>query len=465
MRAAFLLAVLLFAQLPRLAAANPVGADPGLVEQGRYLAAAGDCAGCHGKSLKGGDPVPTPIGAVYASNITPDPATGIGSWTLEQFADALRKGIAPRGHLYPAMPYTAYTGLSDAEVRALYSYVMLGVDAVSNRPTDTDLPFPFFRAAMVPWDAMFLTQGQPTGAVSVSGEQLMRGRWLVETLGHCSACHSPRGALMQEISDRHLGGAMVGGWWAPDITPDATGIGGWSDEKLTTFLRTGHTDVAVAAGDMGTVVARSLSLLTPGDVNAVVAYLRAVPVFASSQPVRSSTAVATPTAVAAIEPVADPSDWQAQLDHSTRRGDLLYESACASCHGVDGEGSAGLVHPSLHLISSASSASAATLVQVIAHGVDRRVGGRHTFMPPFRSDLNDAQIASLANFVRTRFGGVTSDLSGEQVTAILDGRTNTPWLIQNAKPLAIAAILMFTIVLMLAVWKALRVFTGRHIGT
>ena len=319
MRGSGRLALLLLAQLAVAAAAQAADPDPALVDQGRYLAAAGDCAGCHGPTLAGGDPVPTPIGAVHASNITPDRATGIGSWTLAQFSDALREGRAPEGHLYPAMPYTAYTGLSDAEVRALYAYVMLAVGPVSKTPPADDLPFPFYRIAMLPWNWLFLTQGQPTGAVPVSGAQRERGRVLVETLGHCSACHSPRGTFMQERSDRHLAGAMVGGWWAPNITPDATGIGAWSDAKLATFLRTGHSDVAVAAGDMGTVVSRSLSKLNDSDIDAVMAYLRAVPKVTSPQPATSGIATDAPIAVAAIEPVAAADDWQAPLDHATRK--------------------------------------------------------------------------------------------------------------------------------------------------
>lgn len=461
MRSVIFLVALALAELAMTAEAQPSGADPALVAQGRYLAAAGDCAGCHGATLKGGDPVATPIGAIHASNITPDRATGIGSWSLEQFSDALRKGRAPEGHLYPAMPYTAYTGLSDVEVRALYAYVMLGVPPVSNKPPSNDLPFPFVRAAMAPWDWLFLTPGTPTAAASVSGEQRLRGRLLVEALGHCSACHTPRGSLMQELADRHLAGAMVGGWWAPNITPDATGIGGWSDEKLATFLRTGHTDRAVAAGEMGTVVSRSLSKLTPGDIEAVVAYLRTVPRVASPPLARPDAATAAPVAVAAIEEATELSDWQAQLGHGTRQGNVLYQSACASCHGVDGQGSVGLVHPSLHLIDSARTANASTLVQVIAHGVDRTVGSRHTFMPPFRDSLDDGQIAALANYVRTEFGGVGSELSEPNVAMILDGAGSTSWLVRDAKPLAIAAVIVSGLVLLLVVWAGWRAVASR----
>lgn len=460
MKSAMLAVALALAQLALCADAQPAGADPSLVEQGRYLAAAGDCAGCHGVSLKGGDPVPTPIGAIHASNITPDRATGIGSWSLGQFSDALRRGRAPEGHLYPAMPYTAYTGLSDIEVQSLYSYVMLGVKPVSNRSPGNDLPFPFIRAAMAPWDLLFLNGGEPTGAAAVTGEQRLRGRLLVETLGHCSACHSPRGSLMQERADRHLAGAMVGGWWAPNITPDATGIGSWSDEKLVAFLRTGHADLGVAAGEMGTVVTRSLSKLIPGDIDAIVAYLRVVPKVASPVVARSDAA-ALPLEVAAIEEPTELSDWQDQVGHSTLHGNVLYQSACASCHGVDGNGSARLVYPSLHLIKSVNTADASTLVQVIAHGVDRTVDGRHTFMPPFRDDLNDGQIASLANFVRTNFGGVESDLSEPDVAGTLAGKTSTPWLIRSAKPLAIAAIIVLALGLLLIVWMGARALARR----
>jgi len=461
MRSLICIVALTLAQLTAPARAQPAGADRALVEQGRYLAAAGDCAACHGSTFKGGDAVPTPIGAFYASNITPDQANGIGAWSLQQFSDSLRKGRAPSGHLYPAMPYTAYTGLGDAEVQALYSYLMLGVKAVPSKPPPTDLSFPFVRAAMIPWNWLFLREGQPTGAVPVDGAQRLRGSQLIETLGHCSACHTPRGSLMQELADKHLAGAAVGGWWAPNITPDPTGIGGWSDEKLATFLRTGHTDVAVAAGDMGTVVSRSLSQLTPGDIDAAVAYLRALPMVATQQLARSDTTKASMLDVAAIERVADPSDWQAQLDHSTRQGSLLYQSACASCHGIDGRGSAGLVFPSLHLINSVSAANASTLVQVISHGVDRSVGSRHALMPSFRTSLDDAQIASIANHVREEFGGVKSDLSETDVAGILKGGPTNSWLIKNAKPLAVAVIVAVTLIVMLIAWIGWRAISRR----
>lgn len=461
-------AALLLMQLAPLtvgAAATDGDADPARVDRGRYLATAGDCAGCHGESLAGGEPVQSPIGPIYASNVTPDARTGIGDWTLAQFSDALRAGRSPDGHLYPAMPYTSYTGLGDDDIRAIYSWIMLEVEPVSYRPLETEVPFPFVRPAMAAWNALFLDEGRATGAIDVDGERERRGRLLVESLGHCTACHTPRGQLMQPDGDRHLGGAMIGGWWAPDITSRADGIGGWSDERLASFLMTGHTDVAVAAGEMGTVVSRSLSKLTKDDIDAVVAYLRAVPPVASDAPRDAPSADAgAAVRVAAIEPMG-PKGGPAMLDHDTVQGDRLYQSACASCHGVDGAGSTGLTRPSLHRVEGVAAAQGATLVQVIAHGVDRAVGDDHALMPPFRNDLDDAQIASLANYVRSDLGGIESDLDAQRVVAILTGEVDTPWLIRNAHWLAIAGIVAAALALPgigRAIWWARERRRPRH---
>ncbi len=461
MRAPFLLACALLVAQPGHGAAA-AEADPGLVDQGRYLAKAGDCDSCHGRSFAGGDPVPSPIGNIYASNITPDKETGIGAWTLDQFSNVLRKGQAPDGHLFPAMPYPSYTGLSTSQIQALYSYLMLGVAPVSNRPPPTTLPFPFYRPMMGIWNAFFLDVGNPTGAVKVAGEEQERGRLLVETLGHCTACHTPRGQLMQQDSERHLAGAMVGGWWAPNITPDSSGIGGWSNERLSTFLMTGHTDVAIAAGDMGKVVSHSLSKLSKEDIHAISAYLGAVPAVASDELKRTASAGTLSIRRGLVE-TAGPSDWQAMLAHDTMDGGVLYQSACASCHGDDGKGSGDLKHPSLVRIASVRGPQGATLVQVIAHGVDRQVGDRHTLMPSFRTSMDDGQIASLANYVRTQFGGIEGGVTASQVSTILDGQIATPWLILNARWLAIVAIVVASLVVLAVAWAGIRALGHRRV--
>lgn len=459
MRATFLFTcALLLAQFGHDAMAQSTQADSSLVDQGRYLAVAGDCASCHGGAFAGGDPVPSPIGSIYARNITPDMETGIGRWTLAQFSDVVRKGQAPDGHLYPAMPYTSYTGLSTNQIRALYSYFMLGVAPVKNKPPTTNLPFPFYRPMMGIWNALFLDEGNPTGAIKVTGEEKERGRLLVETLGHCTACHTPRGELMQQSSKRHLAGAMVGGWWAPNITPDRSGIGAWSDDQLSTFLMTGHTDIAVAAGDMGKVVSHSLSKLSKEDIGAVSSYLRAVPAVDSDEPKRTVRTDSLAIKVSVIE-AADAVDWQTMLGHNSTQGDILYQSACASCHGVDGKGSADLKHPSLLRMTSIRGPASATLVQVIAHGVDRRVGDKHTLMPSFRASMDDGQIASLANYVRANFGGVEGSVNASEVATILDGQVDTPWLIQNTRWLAILAI---AVAILVITWVSIRTLGRRR---
>lgn len=436
--------------------ARAAEADPGLVEQGRYLAKAGDCESCHGASFAGGDPVPSPIGNIYATNITSDKKTGIGSWTLDQFSNVLRRGKGPDGYLFPAMPYPSYTGLSASQIQALYSYFMLGVAPVSNQPPKTRLPFPFYRPLMAGWNAFFLDQGHATGSVQVTGHAQERGRVLVETLGHCTACHTPRGELMQQDPKRHLAGAMTAGWWAPNITPDSSGIGGWSDAQFATFLVTGHTDVALAAGEMAKVVSNGLSKLTKEDIGAIASYLRAVPAVASDAPKKTASSGALATQVGLIE-ASGPTDWQTMLGHGGTQADVLYQSACASCHGVDGKGSTDLKNPSLQRIASVRGPKGATLVQVIAHGVDRQVGDEHTLMPAFRASLDDAQIASLANYVRTTFGGVEGSVNASRVESILSGQVDTPWLIQNARWLAMLAIVIVTLFLMGAVWAGIRV--------
>lgn len=457
----------------------PEGADPTLLEEGRFLATAGDCAGCHGLDLAGGDPVASPMGPIYASNITPDDATGIGVWTQEQFRAVLREGKAPDRHIFPAMPYTAYTGMTDAQIDALYAYLMMDVAPVAKVAPETDLPFPFVRPAMIAWNALFLDEGQAIGAVPVTGTELERGRMLVETLGHCSACHTPRGQLMQPIAARHLGGAMLDGWWAPNITTGPGGIGDWSEDRLAAFLMTGHTDVAVAAGEMSKVVSRSLSHLPRDDIYAMIAYLAAVPPVASQAPDGAppeAAGVTPPLTVAQAEggiaaeavgsqPWAGATDdgtWSEMLGHGTSDGATLYQSACASCHGIDGQGSAGLEHPSLRLVGGVAAPQAATLVQVIANGVDRSVGDTHVLMPAFRDSLDDTQIAALATYVRARFGGIEDAMDAGRVSAILAGGIDTPWLIANAHWLAIAGLAIAALVFLACIAWAVRAIGRRR---
>jgi mono/diheme cytochrome c family protein len=421
--------------------------DAAQIERGKYVATAGDCAACHGTNFAGGTAVTSPIGKIFASNITFDAATGIGGWTEAQFADALRRGRSPgKGWLFPAMPYTSYTGLSDADVSALYAYLK-SVKPVDNKVPATDLGFPFIRPAMMGWNILNLSPGVPVGAAKVSDEAEQRGLYLVETLGHCSTCHTPRGALMGEQNNLHLSGALVGGWYAPNITPDSSGIGGWSDEQLAQFLKTGHNAMAVAGGDMGLAVERSLSRLPDGDIADIIAYLQKVP-----------TVATTPLAAAAAAPQISPdvvedsvSGWQALAARDTTNGATLFNGACASCHGVSGTGGAG---PDLTVNTGVRTIEANNLVQVIAQGNDRKAGGAHYFMPGFSDQMSPVQIASLATYVRKTVAQTSFEpVTAQQVQSMLAGEVPAGWLIRNAVLLAwsglalVAPVLLFVLFL------------------
>lgn len=422
--------------------------DAATVERGKYIATAADCAGCHGENLAGGAPIASPLGPIYASNITPDTPTGIGGWSEAQLRDALRKGRAPgKGWLYPAMPYTSYTGMTDNDVSALYAYLQ-SVPAVSHQVRATDLGFPFIRPAMLVWNLLYLKEGHAAGEIPAQGESAERGRYLVEALGHCSACHTPRGMLMAELPDQHLGGAFVGGWHAPNITNDASGLGRWSDQDLTTFLQKGHNSVAVAGGDMGLAVSRSLSHLGDSEIADIIAYLRQVPAVASA------ALPAAPSTPAHVDPdkVEGPiTGWRNLANNDTLDGAVLYQSACASCHGLDGAGGAG---PELGRLRDLRSAHLNNLVQVIAGGINLKIDDRHILMPGFSDQMNNEQIAAVARYVRSTFGQVPGSGPDEQEVAnILSDKTPVSWIINSAAALAWTGIGVFVLLVAWIVWR------------
>ncbi|WP_206243499.1 cytochrome c [Novosphingobium terrae] len=428
-----------------LEAAPTSDADSSLVAQGRYLATAGDCAACHndpktGNPFAGGYGVESPLGTIYGSNITPSRSAGIGAWSLAQFSDAVRKGQAPGGHyLYPAMPYTAFAGLSDADVKALYSYFMLGVAPVDHTPPETRLAFPFsVRASMIGWNLLY-SRSQPARATPVSG--VARGRYLVETLGHCSTCHTPRDSLMGEKSDRFLTGGKVGSWTAPNITsdPDA-GIGRWSQADLVRYLKTGALHgKAIAGGEMGTAVQNSFSKLTDGDLQDIAAYVRSVPGARDKfEGERSGWRDSAPLRADQLEHPMDRKDVKSFIDVDRVSGAALYESACASCHGHNGRGSVDHVLPPLVGSSAVGSADPSNLVMTITQGIDRTVDGQRTLMPAFGPQhtefgpqFNAAQVAKVADYVATAFGNPNHHVTPDDVERIYHAKNEKGWLIAS----------------------------------
>jgi D-sorbitol dehydrogenase (acceptor) len=388
--------------------------DPALIAKGEAVARAGDCAACHraeqpgGKPFAGGYAIGSPMGAIIAPNITPSKTAGIGDWTFADFDRAMRKGVTRDGtHLYPAMPFTEYQGMSDADMKALYAYFQHGVAPVDVKAPETHLPFPFnIRQSMIAWDALFLGKTAYTPKPGLTAEQA-RGQYLVETLGHCGTCHTPRGMTMASDTSQALAGGDIGGWHAPNITSDpVSGIGGWSQAELVTYLKNGHVPgKGVAAGGMGEAVENSLSGMDDADLGAIASYLKV------STPVRDageSKPSYSYTQPKPIKPSAyEPGDnhVQAQLaDGTSTDGAVLYNGACAACHGVNGKGTSDDFYAPLVGSSTTGAANPANLIMTILNGVDRHGADGRSFMPAFAPQLNDAQVAAIANHVLSRFG-------------------------------------------------------------
>lgn len=399
-----------------------------LIKQGEYVARAADCGACHrtveqgGALFSGGYAIDSPMGRIISSNITPSKTHGIGDYTEQQLADALRKGINAKGqHLYPAMPYTAYQGMSDADIHALYVYLQQGVKPVDKAVPATELAFPFnVRALMFGWNLLFLDASSATWPADAD-EPLKRGQYLVDTLGHCGACHTPRNAFMAEDSSRYLAGAALGGWVAPNITSDqASGIGSWSNDELAGFLKNGHvTNKAQAAGGMAEAVENSLRFLSDGDLHAMASYLKTVPAIASAHPVLSAPRTVVPVDMTTLE--VGQGDQASLANASETDGARLYNAACASCHGRDGQGTADAFYPSLSQNTALTGGQPNNLVMAIIEGISRKGADLEVNMPALGGDLNDQQIAAIANYSLQRFGNPALNVSEQEVAQLRRG--------------------------------------------
>ena len=383
-----------------------------LLQRGEYLAVAADCAACHtdteSQPMAGGKAISSPLGDIIASNITPSQQYGIGNYSLQQFSDVLRKGINAKGkNLYPAMPYTSYHNLSDQDIAALYQYFLQGVRPVDRPVPATKLPFPFdIRMSMKLWNALFLSDTPFKDNPNLSA-QVNRGNYLVSALAHCDTCHTPRNALMAERSSQALSGASLGQWYAPNITSDkASGIGGWSDEQLFQYLKTGHaTGKAQAAGPMAEAVSHSFQYLSDNDLHAIVASLKQV---APVQTAANATATARKPVddEARIRGLAVSSGAPMPAENTAA---ILYSGNCAACHTPSGEGSYNQYYPSLLHNTAVSSVNPTNLIATILFGVHRTVGNNTVTMPAFGpagypNTLSFQQVAAITNYVRHTYG-------------------------------------------------------------
>lgn len=407
--------------LPLLASMAAYAADSStLIQRGEYLARAADCIACHTANPKqpyaGGVGFPTPVGIIYSSNISPDRQHGIGALTEAEFISAVREGVAKDGkRLYPAMPYTSYTQMSDDDVKAIRAYLMT-VKPMASAPPANTLPFPFNqRWTMRFWNWINFSSGRFKADPSKSVEW-NRGAYLAGPLAHCQECHTPRNMTMG-LSSKLLAGAQLGEWSAYNITADkVSGVGGWTDAELTAYLRDGAAHgKANAAGPMAEVVENSTRFLTPDDLKALVSYLRTVPErgdgsskprYAWGTPVASVVNLrGKPGALSSNGKVAD--------------GKELYNGNCASCHGWSGNGIGGAsdqsAYPSLLHNTAVGAAGADNLTMVVLHGVSRETNHGHVMMPGFANQLNDQEVAALVNFVSTQFGNPAATVKPEQV--------------------------------------------------
>jgi mono/diheme cytochrome c family protein len=387
-------------------------AETDLVKQGEYLARAGDCVACHtakgGKPFAGGLPMETPIGTLYSTNITPD-KTGLGDYSFEDFDQAVRHGVAKNGStLYPAMPYPSYARVSESDMQALYAYFMKGVEPVAQANKDSDIPWPLsMRWPLAGWRWMFAPKVEDYQAQAGADPVISRGAYLVEGLGHCGACHTPRALTMQEkslsASDGSAflsGSAPLEGWIAKSLRGDhKDGLGSWSEDQLVQFLKTGRSDRSAVFGGMSDVVVHSMQYMSQDDLTAIARYLKSLP---------------------AVDPKDQPHQYDKQVADALWKGDdskpgaSVYIDNCAACHRTDGHGYT-RVFPALAGNPVLQTADATSLINIVLNG--GTLPATHTApstftMPAFAWRLSDQEVADVVSFVRGSWGN-----KGEPVKA------------------------------------------------
>ena len=366
------------------------------IENGRQLAALGNCAQCHTQDertpLAGGLAMDTPFGTVYSTNITPDVQTGIGAWSFSAFQRAMREGIARDGHrLYPAFPYTAYTRMTDEDLTALYAWLM-SQPPVRAEASSTQLKFPFsLRPLLAGWNALYLDAGPRQTTETTRSELWQRGEYLVNGVGHCGACHTPRNALGAEQGGAaFLGGAMVKGWEAPSLTARQPGPVPWTEQAFYDYLRRGHSPQHGAVGGPMAEVVRKLQDVPEADVRAMAHYLGSFGSGATPAQAEQAAATAGAQGAQAAPTLLGPAQ-------------RLFEQACAACHH-DGQGPRLLgVNVPLALNGNLHSDRPDNLLRTIIEGVQEPATQDIGFMPAFSQAFDDRQLIELAGYMRARF--------------------------------------------------------------
>ncbi|MEN5111881.1 cytochrome c [Pseudomonas sp. TWI672] len=387
--------------------------DPALVSRGEYVARLSDCVACHslpdGKPFAGGLEMATPLGAIHATNVTPDPATGIGHYSLADFDRAVRHGVAPGGRrLYPAMPYPSYAKLSDDDVRALYAFFMKGVQPAQQANIPSDIPWPLnMRWPIALWNGVFAAD-EPYAAKPAQDAVWNRGAYIVQGPGHCGSCHTPRGLAFNEKAldeggKPFLAGALLDGWYAPSLRNDHnTGLGRWSEAQIVQFLKHGRNQHAVVYGSMTEAFNNSTQFMSDDDLTAIARYLKSLP----------------------GDPQRDGAPWQYQAVSAGERlnspGAHTYVTRCATCHGLDGKGQAEWMPP-LAGATSALAKENASAINITLNGSQRIVaaGLPDAYrMPAFREQLSDQEIAQVLSFVRSTWGNHGGAVDAQAVSKL-----------------------------------------------
>jgi len=396
-------------------AANPTGvtaslAKASLVERGAYLTRAADCMACHtrpgGKDFAGGLGFKLPFGTLYATNITPDKETGIGNYSDADFLNAVHRGIRRDGaRLYPAMPYVSYTYMTDDDALAIKAYLFSLPPVHEPTPANT-LAFPFDqRWGMIFWSALFNPDTRFMPDASKSAEW-NRGAYLAEALAHCGECHTPRNLAFALDNRKKFAGALTAGWRAFNIASDkATGVGGWSEADLASYLASGHANGhGTASGPMGEAVDRSFSQMTPEDIQSVVAYLRTV------SPIASPDLPANPAAPA-------PASHKDGGGKDNARGKMVFEGGCVSCHGWTGESPVSAM-ATLTGATAVNDPSGTNVAQIVLWGTTRLTPDGALSMPAFGHAYSNDEIAAVANYVTARFGAKGASLTASDVARL-----------------------------------------------
>lgn len=371
------------------------------IAKGEYIARLGGCASCHtltdNKPLAGGYELHTPFGLIDAPNITPDVATGIGSWNFDDFWQAMHYGKAKEGKLlYPAFPYTSYTKMQREDVQALFAYLQ-SLPAIRQETREPRFSFPYNqRIALYVWRALYFNAGEYQKDKSQTDEW-NRGAYLVEGIGHCGECHTTRNALGAVDQNNPLVGGLIPeqNWYAPNLSLQKGGdLEGWTQKDIIDLLKTGLSSKGSALGPMADVVRNSTQYMTDSDLKAVAVYLASL-----AAPTSDSRAVSTHKA----------------LDYT--EGEKLYAASCANCHGDKGEGVAG-IYPALANNPTVLAPNAINSIRAVLWGgfmVSSQSNPEPYSMPPFADALNDQQIAAVLNYIRQSWGNNATALSAESV--------------------------------------------------